>query len=587
MKNSFKMIKLIFISFFIFLFQPVFSQSNFITRWDLSKQGNSLSQISFGVTTSGPVSYNWTGIPSGSTGSGIIIGNSCTITGLIPNDKVTLTIEPLNFNRILMINSTDKASLVDISQWGISNWASMKNAFYGCLNLQISAIGIPNLTSVIDLSFMFYNCSVLNSPLNINNWNTSNIITMKALFYGANAFNQDIGLWNTSSVTDMSQMFSKCIFFNQNIGNWNTSKVLNMSYMFSETFRFNQDLNNWDTSMVQDMSNMFYSAYIFNGLIGNWNTSSVKYMQGMFYDAYKFNQNINTWNTSSVQYMNLMFAIATSFNQYIGDWDTSSVLNMHYMFYNANNFNQNIGSWNTEKVTDMSAMFENATLFNQNISNWNTSQVTDMRVMFSNAGKFNQNIENWNTSKVKNMSAMFSRAFSFNQDITNWNTLEVADMSGMFSNAVNFNQNLGNLKISAGANLLGMLNFTSIDCNNYNNTLIGWAMNPNTPNNISFGAFNVNYGQDGINAHNFLTNNKAWSISSDRLACGVKSETLKSGNWFDQSVWSNNRIPTELNDTVINPGHSIIITAFNTAFVKSIENNGEIKFENKAELKLN
>ena len=62
---------------------------------------------------------------------------------------------------------------------------------------------------------------------------------------GSGSFNQPIGNWNTSKVLDMSTMFFGASSFNQDIGNWNVSNVTSMNYMFDGAAAFNQDLSNW------------------------------------------------------------------------------------------------------------------------------------------------------------------------------------------------------------------------------------------------------------------------------------------------------------------------------------------------------
>lgn len=124
----------------------------------------------------------------------------------------------------------------------------------------------------------------------------SEITSLKNMFSSAfgftEKFNQDISSWNTSNVIDMSSMFYGAMLFNQDISKWYTSKVTNMSSMFQGAQEFNQDISSWNTSNVRDMSSMFSSAISFNQNIGKWNTSKVTNMSAMFEGAKQFNQNI-------------------------------------------------------------------------------------------------------------------------------------------------------------------------------------------------------------------------------------------------------------------------------------------------------
>jgi len=523
--------KVIVIVFALLIYVGAKGQAPFITKWDLSISGSGATQITFDVGTTGIVNYTWLQLTGGgATGSGTFSGTTVTIIGLPAGGTIRLSIDSVNFNRININNGIDKNRLLDVEQWGTVAWSSMQTAFYGCINLNITATDLPDLSGVNNMYKMFCACIVLNGPTNIGLWNTSAVTNMSLVFENAIAFNQPIGSWNTSAVTNMSWMFYHEYAFNQPIGSWNTSAVTNMVGMFEQATSFNQPIGLWNTSAVTDMQNMFDGASDFNQPIGNWNTSAVTDMYAMFSDATAFNQPIGLWNTSAVTNMQNMFYWATDFNQAIDSWNTAVVTNMSWMFNNAPSFNQNIGNWNTASVTDMSHMFAGATAFNQDIGNWNTAAVKDMNHMFDNATAFNKNIGGWNTSAVTDIRTMFYNALAFNQDIGNWNTTAVTDMGWVFAGATSFNQNIGNWNLQSNTHLTSMFDNCGMDCENYSATLFGWNVNSVTPNNLILGAATLHYGTNALAARTNLITTKGWYILNDLpsgsdCSLGITEET--------------------------------------------------------------
>ena len=103
------------------------SQTPFITQWDLSQVGASTDGLSFGVTTSGDVSYTWQEVaPGTASGSGTFSGSLLSITGLPTGKTINLSIFPTNFQSIKINNSSDRLRLVNVLQWGSVNWTSME-----------------------------------------------------------------------------------------------------------------------------------------------------------------------------------------------------------------------------------------------------------------------------------------------------------------------------------------------------------------------------------------------------------------------------------------------------------------------------
>jgi surface protein len=55
---------------------------------------------------------------------------------------------------------------------------------------------------------------------------------MCSVFYGASAFNRNIGSWNTAAVANFTYSFYKAAAFNQNIGSWNVAAATTVVSMF-------------------------------------------------------------------------------------------------------------------------------------------------------------------------------------------------------------------------------------------------------------------------------------------------------------------------------------------------------------------
>ena len=73
-------------------------------------------------------------------------------------------------------------------------------------------IKLKGAEMLINMSYMFFNCSSLLSLPNISKWNTNNVTNMSYMFYGCWKLSSfpDISKWNTNNVTNMSEMFHGC-----------------------------------------------------------------------------------------------------------------------------------------------------------------------------------------------------------------------------------------------------------------------------------------------------------------------------------------------------------------------------------------
>lgn len=270
----------------IFINDTAVGSCSFVTVWDLSKKGFLQNDnISFYKDVlKGGAQYIWEEIsPGNAKGKGTIpAGEGLFILAELPkNAIIRLSIRHENLKAFYINRSDNAQRLIDVEQWGTAKWKTMANAFNGCINLTISAIDIPDLSGVNNMSQMFQGCSSLNGPVNINEWVTTGVADMSGIFRNAVNFNMDISNWDTESAINMSHMFRGASTFNKDIGAWNTEKVTNMSYMFYEAISFNKDISDWRTSSVINMMYFLSKAESFNHNLGGLYLNSSVNLTGL------------------------------------------------------------------------------------------------------------------------------------------------------------------------------------------------------------------------------------------------------------------------------------------------------------------
>ena len=287
------------------------------------------------------------------------------------------------FPRIYINNGSERNKLLSIQRWGEIEWKSMENAFYGCFFLRLNAIDAPNLSSVESTKKMFSNAFGLTNhpPLDLQNWDVSNVKDMSEMFSGAFGFNGDVSNWDVSNASNMSRMFTSCLIFTSDLSNWDVSKVTDMSFAFSSNTVFTSDISNWNVSNVTNFTSTFRAARAFTSDLSKWDVSNVTAMSGMFEFASAFNSELNNWDISKVTSLERTFKDASAFNSNLCNWNTQSVLNFKEAFFQAVSFNQSLENWNLSIASNIQNMLSNCGMdefnYDQTIKGWSGQSVAN------------------------------------------------------------------------------------------------------------------------------------------------------------------------------------------------------------------
>jgi len=211
---------------------------------------------------------------------------------IILNKKITkgVKIKLRLINKLKDVNKIIKNEELDLSKWNTNNVINMSYLFYNCSSLKsLPDISKWNTNNVKNMSYLFYNCSSLSSLPDISKWNINNVINMSYLFYNCSSLSSlpDISKWNTNNVINMSFLFYNCSSLSSlpDISKWNTNNVINLNYMFyCKNLKFLPDISQWDTSSIIDMKGLFSDCSSLSSIpdISKWNTNNITDMSNLF-----------------------------------------------------------------------------------------------------------------------------------------------------------------------------------------------------------------------------------------------------------------------------------------------------------------
>lgn len=158
-----------------------------------------------------------------------------------------------------------------------------------------TGLNLLDTSQVITMSAMFDGNRYVGPTLDLDGWDTRNVVNMSYLFRGCVYLNTlNISSFNTSNVVNMEQMFRQVGYntLELDLSHFDTSKVTNMSAMFEHTTAA-LDISSFDTRNVTDISRMFHGCHNNRGDssidLTHFNIDHITNFSEVF-------QNVGTWN---------------------------------------------------------------------------------------------------------------------------------------------------------------------------------------------------------------------------------------------------------------------------------------------------
>ena len=293
---------------------------------------------------------------------------------------------------------------------------------------------------------MFESCNEL-EYLDLSEWDTSNVISMKVLFQQCDKLKQIklVNKFSTNKVVSMAGMFQKCYELeNLDLTNFNTANVTNIECMFHECKKLKKikGISKFNTNKVISMERMFDYCLELEYLdLTNWNTMNVIDMKGMFNYCQKLKEikGINNFNIKKVELMNGMFQSCEQLEYLdLSKWDTSNATNMNYLFNQCYKLKtiKGINRLIKNKSKTIIGIFQYCkNLEYLDISEWDISNISNMDFIFAACSKLKEikGLNKLKTNKVVSMQGIFYQCYELEYlDLSNWDTTNVTNMNYMF-----------------------------------------------------------------------------------------------------------------------------------------------------------
>ena len=325
-------------------------QNEFITEWETTAANQSIT-----IPTTG-TGYNYTvDWGDGNTDTGILTDATHSYTA---SGSYVVKISG-SFPRIYFAGSTgtNRDRLKRITQWGNISWGSMAGAFQDCSNMTLAnTAGVPDLSAVTDMSYMFAGCSSFNT--NINNWNVTNIRNGAHLFENCISYDKPLDNWQLTEIRDLSYVFAGCISFNSL--NFDIFRMrfgpVDASFAYYNCSVYNKS-SNWPFN--GDRESMFENCTVFNntvplniGISPSFDWSVVR----MFKNCATFNQPISVFTSGGALNLDIteMLAGATAFNQDLSSWDVRYLKLaddfMDGVTLSSTNYDALLDSWSNQNI---------------------------------------------------------------------------------------------------------------------------------------------------------------------------------------------------------------------------------------------